>query len=328
MKDTDYLTISARVRAMENSLLTKERRERMVDARSDEEAVKVLTECGYAEPEDLSQSAVNAVLSQARAAVFADLARSVPQPRLVEVFKIKYDYHNAKALLKAEALGENAKRLLMSGGRYEPDLLAEAFHRGDMEDFSETFRTAVSKAQTALAKEKAPQKCDLILDKACYAEMAGAAAECGSEFLRGYVRLSVDTVNLRTAVRCIRMGVPPVEIERDLLPGGNVDVQTVAEAPKEAWGKLFPAELEKAAAVGADAAASGEGSLTEFERACDNALMAYLSQARRVPFGEEPVVGYLCAREAEATAIRTILSLRKAGAGAEIIRERLRECYV
>ena len=124
------------------------------------------------------------------------------------------------------------------------------------------------------------------------------------------------------------MGVPPVEIERDLLPGGNVDVQTVAEAPKEAWGKLFPAELEKAAAVGADAAASGEGSLTEFERACDNALMAYLSQARRVPFGEEPVVGYLCAREAEATAIRTILSLRKAGAGAEIIRERLRECYV
>ena len=48
MKDTDYLTISARVRAMENSLLTKERRERMVDARSDEEAVKVLTECGYA----------------------------------------------------------------------------------------------------------------------------------------------------------------------------------------------------------------------------------------------------------------------------------------
>ncbi len=40
------------------------------------------------------------------------------------------------------------------------------------------------------------------------------------------------------------------------------------------------------------------------------------------------MVGYLCAREAEATAIRTILSLRKAGVKAETIRERLRECYV
>ena len=45
MKDTDYLTISARVRAMENSLLTKERRERMVDARSDEEPFSGICAC-------------------------------------------------------------------------------------------------------------------------------------------------------------------------------------------------------------------------------------------------------------------------------------------
>ena len=48
IRDTDYLTISARVRAMENRLVTRERMERMVEARSDDEAVKVLTECGYA----------------------------------------------------------------------------------------------------------------------------------------------------------------------------------------------------------------------------------------------------------------------------------------
>lgn len=328
MKDTDYLTISARVRVLENSLLTRERRERMVDARSDEEALKVLTECGYAEPEDLSANAVNAVLNQARAALFDDLAKAVPQSSLVDVFRIKYDYHNAKALLKAEALGENAKRLLMPGGRYEPGRLAEDFHRGDMEDFSQTFRTAVDAAQDALAEEKDPQKSDLILDRACYAEMAEAAQDCGSEFLQGYVRLSVDTVNLRTLVRCARMGVSAAQAAKDLLSGGNVDVETVANANKEAWAKLFPAELHKAAEIGAAAAVPRGESLTAFERACDNALVAYLAQARRVPFGEQPVVGYLCAREAEATAIRTILSLRKAGATAETIRERLRESYV
>lgn len=49
LKDTDYLGISTRVRAMENRLLTRERMERMIEARTSEEAAKVLTECGYGE---------------------------------------------------------------------------------------------------------------------------------------------------------------------------------------------------------------------------------------------------------------------------------------
>ena len=46
-KDTDYLAISARIRAMENRLLTRERMDRIIDARDDAEARKVLTECAH-----------------------------------------------------------------------------------------------------------------------------------------------------------------------------------------------------------------------------------------------------------------------------------------
>ena len=38
-KDTDYLSISARIRAMENKLLTRERMDRMIEARDDAEAM-------------------------------------------------------------------------------------------------------------------------------------------------------------------------------------------------------------------------------------------------------------------------------------------------
>ena len=34
-----------------------------------------------------------------------------------------------------------------------------------------------------------PQQADLILDRACYGEMAGLAKELRSPFLQGYVRL-------------------------------------------------------------------------------------------------------------------------------------------
>ena len=50
IKDIDYLSISTRIRAMENRLLTRERMDRMIDARENGEAMKILTECGY--PED------------------------------------------------------------------------------------------------------------------------------------------------------------------------------------------------------------------------------------------------------------------------------------
>ena len=35
-KDTDYLAISARIRAMENRLLTRERLDRIIEARDDQ----------------------------------------------------------------------------------------------------------------------------------------------------------------------------------------------------------------------------------------------------------------------------------------------------
>ena len=41
IKDTDYLPVSGRIRAMENSLLTKSRMEQLLEARTEEELEKV-----------------------------------------------------------------------------------------------------------------------------------------------------------------------------------------------------------------------------------------------------------------------------------------------
>ena len=57
-------------------------------------------------------------------------------------------------------------------------------------------------------------------------------------------------------------------------------------------------------------------------------MTSYLAAARRVPFGEEAVIGYLYAREQELTAIRSIFAGRAAGLDGETIRSRLRETYV
>ena len=69
------------------------------------------------------------------------------------------------------------------------------------------------------------------------------------------------------------------------------------------------------------------GALTAFEKACDGAVTAVVRQARRVPFGEQPLVGYLYAREAELTSIRILLNGKLAGLDRATLEERLRESY-
>lgn len=323
-KDTDYLSISARVRAMENRLLTRERLERMLEARDQGEALKVLSECGYGEWNASDPAGLEQALSAARDSLFRELAAAVPDRRLVELFQLKYDYHNAKVLLKAKVTGQAADRLLVSGGRYTPEQLTQSLHTcGDF------FRRAVEQAGDCMEQTGDPQLADLLLDKACFEEMARLAKECDSAFLQGYVRMAVDAANLRSWVRCARLEKDAQFLSQVLLEGGNVSVYALTQTRAQDIGGLFrPGPLSVAAELAADLARPNAGPLTAFERECDNALMAYQEKARRTPFGEEVVAGYLFAREAELTAIRTVMAGRMAGLDAEIIRRRLRESYV
>ena len=175
IRDTDYLTISARVRAMENRLVTRERMERMVEARSDDEAVKVLTECGYEELPALTNRGLDELLSAARAALYRELGGAVPDKRLVELFQMKYDYHNAKALVKGAAVGADADRLLMEGGRWSAAQVKEAFQRDSLREFTGPFRRAVVQARETLNGGNDPQLADFVLDRAYFAEMAETA---------------------------------------------------------------------------------------------------------------------------------------------------------
>ena len=323
-KDTDYLSVSTRIRAMENRLLTTERMDRMIEARDDDEAMKLLAECGYTGTGTLEE-----ILAQARADVFKDLSSAVPDPRLAEVFQLKYDYHNAKTLLKCKATGAEPERLLLAGGRYDPQHLLDGWRREDLRGCSDTYRRAIIQASVILEQEKDPQGADLVLDKACYEEMGQLARDLKSKYLQGYVRLSVDVANLRTAVRVSRMGKEGEFLRQVLLSGGSVSRQSLVNAHGDGLGEVFQTgPLAQAAALGSKLSQPGSGALTAFEKACDDALTDYLTSARLIPFGEEIVIGYLYAREQELTAIRAIFAGRAAGLDGDTIRQRLRKTYV
>ena len=154
-----------------------------------------------------------------------------------------------------------------------------------------------------------------------------AAREAECPFLEGYVQLLIDSTNLKSAVRTLRMHKDADFLQSVLLSGGTVsDSRIAAAGDREALAGLFQnSKLAEAAALGAEAAAGGR--MTAFERACDNAVTDYLKDAKLIGFGPETLVAYLAAVEGETTAVRMILTGRLAGIAPDTIRERLRDLY-
>lgn len=328
IKDTDYLYLSTKIRAMESRLLGEERMERMLEATTNEDAAKVLVECGYPEMPVVTVDTVDEVLAKARESLFAEMSDLAPVEAMLDVFKVKYDYHNAKALLKSEALGLDPSRLLMDTGRVAPKVLEEAVKKSEFRDIPAVLTAAIIQAREVLGTTKDPQRSDLLLDKAYFQEMKQLAQATNSDFLKGYVRMLVDAANLRSVVRVLRMGRGADYLETVLFPGGNVSEDRVLKAANgEALETVYFATRFEAASAAGQYAIHG-GSLTGFEKACDNAVNAYMQQAKYVSFGEQPMLGYVSAKDNEFTAVRIILTGRLADLPADVIRERLRNAYV
>lgn len=330
IKDTDYLAISARIRAMENGLLTRERMEQVLEARTNDEAVKILQDCGYPELDPTHPESMDAALAAAREATLADLADSAPDPRYIDIFKLKYDYHNVKAVLKADAMGVNPDHMLMDMGRVSAAELKEAVLNGKLEGLPPRLATAAAEAKDVLDTTRDPQLADIVLDRWCYLDMDDVAEATGSDFLHGYVKAQIDAANLRSLVRTIRMGKNTDFLRGVLFAGGDIEVDAVLKISENGGSGLMdvygPTRFREAAEAGAEVLQGGD--LTAFEKLCDDAVSDYLAGAQFVPFGEAPLLAYLAARETEYTNLRILLLGRNAGLSADVIRSRLRASYV
>lgn len=327
IKDTEYLYLSAYLRAKEASLLGRERLERMAAAPDIDEAAKVLAECGYPDLTGASDAALEQALSARRAEVLADMERLCPERAVVEAFRLRYDYHNAKVLVKAEGAAADGGALLSDAGRVDAQKLADAYRSEDWRDVPPKLAAATAEAKSVLARTSNPQLADIVLDKAYYAELLAVTQTLSDGYYTGYARLCIDAANLRSAVRCVRAGLDEGVLRTAVVPGGNVPAENVARrAYAEGVTAVFGGELVEAAALGQEAV-EGAG-LSAFERACDDALTRHLGAAKRVPFGPAVAVAYIVSLEGEITAARMVLLGKRGGVAPEMLRERLRESYV
>lgn len=327
IKDTDYLYISARLKVLERNMLGREKLQRMAASRTDEEACKVLSENGWQEVAAGSADALEAAIAARRQENLDLLYRYAPDRRIIDIFRLKYDYHNIKAFIKAEAQGVELRGLLSEAGTIPAATLTAALREHLEESIPAVMYTAAQEATDLLARTRDPQLSDVLLDRAMMGHMLALAKEARSTFLQGYVRLFIDSANLRVMTRALLTGKGADYLARALCPGGNVEIPAGGEAGPELIDDLFGFGPLAQAAQAAVAAKREGASLMLLDKACDNALLEYLKASRFIPFGEAQVITYLLLLENELTSVRIIMAGRAAGYGEEKIMERLRLAY-
>lgn len=323
-KNKIYPFAVASVRSMENKLLSQQKLMQMAEAKSAEEALRLLSDTAYGKTQVQDVHQFEEMIETHLEETYTSVAKLIPDEALIDIFLYKNDYHNIKVLIKEEISKVSGKKLLVRGGTIDVEEMKKNFRERNYAEMPIINGDAVEEAISLYAKTKNGQYIDTVLDKACFAAMDERASEMKNPFVRKYVTMLADLTNLKTILRVKQMGRPFEAFEDACVPGGEIRMDVFQRAYREE--SILP--VLKETSYGALCEQYMDKGFTVFEKACDDCLMEYIKEAKYKTLTPEPVVAYILAKETEAKCVRIILTCKLHNIDTEIIKERVREVYV
>ena len=344
-ENTKYAYAVGRLRVLETRLLDRTGIARLLEAESASEVLKMLSEGEYENSLSGIREAVDfeTALNIERERVYTLIDELSLDPQLTQIFRIRWDFHNLKVLLKLSYLGgagPGNDDVLVRSGLVPIEALRSAIDPEDERgsEGSGERGSAVSSIENALQDARAqyeesqnPQMIDIVIDNHLQSFLYQQAADYPNPFLCGYFEAIADLTNIKSFIRIKMLNESVRLLDVVLLPHGSLD--------KEIYIGQFDETVENFAArltntPYAELAAEGirkwaeERSLATYERLSDNYLIDYIKPAKYIVFGVEPLIGYLLAKEHEMKLIRIIVIGKLNDLSAEAIKERLRDTYV
>ena len=164
-----------------------------------------------------------------------------------------------------------------------------------------------------------------------FENMRELAKELDDTFTSKYVSALIDLTNLKTLLRVKKQNKDRDFLLSLVIEGGSIDkdvlVALLSDSVENIAGKLAHTDYEEVLKLGVeDFAQTGSAGL--LEKLVDNYIMDLMKSAKMIPFGGEPLLAYIYAKETEIKVIRIIMVGKLNNIAGEVIRERLRDIYV
>ena len=324
---------NARVKAMENSLLTSEKITRMAYSDSLSDAVKILYESNYGGGFTIDNPYSYGEILKSEESRVADFVReAMPDKSGLQTFLTINDYHNAKSYLKAKfTKGIEVNLMLLPAGNIEIDIIDEAIQKEDYSKLPDFMAEAIKEIETAYKEDKiSPRFIHLTLDKAMYKDILTACKKARVKSITKYWQSNIDFIKVSTMLRCKRINAEISFLKENLIAGGEINDYILEGLYKESYDviaeKLRYTSLGEIIAVGVGEAKAGKA-LVSYEVLWDNYLLNIFKEDKADVFSVAPIAGFYIAKKIEVKMVRMILTCLKNRADLQEIKARLRGFY-
>ncbi len=328
-----YAYSVGRVKALETKLLDRGKIDRMIEVEDAEAVLRVLSETEYGDiiAEIKSTDELDGILYSGLKRVYSVARSFYPDPELVNLFTLKYDFHNLKVLLKSKLSDQRSDELLIDIGAIK-DLVSKLM-KEDISEISKKLPEGYSKAVERVLNEfsisKDPQVIDACLDAEMFALMHEFASQ--NDFLLELLKMYIDLANIKMLIRSKKLDKSKKFVGYATLENGSLqkgDLLKIYDRSLDAMiSELCKTEYGKIIAEWAEHYEKEE-SLLLFEKLFDDMIIEHVKKAKHVAFGLEPLAGYIIAKENEMKRVRMILMGKLNKIPSKQIKEMMREGYV
>ena len=331
IKDIDYKAINTLIRTYELKLLQKDDFERLLKADDLKATLDTLkaTDYEFDQEELLQTKQFNEMLMAHLADVYREMYEVAPQPQLLDLFTLRYTYHNLKVLLKDLFLESNQETLLIPIGSLSVDQLKTLVSSGKSDNAHPLMVEAVRLTKEDFEERQLIEAVTVYMDTYYLRHLRAISDDLQNEDISAITDILIDLYNLTTLVRSLNQGKPRSHLHALLSSSGTVSKQdliddsingAVSVLKKYYSSKVYGSKLEVVIE-------DNKINTLKLDKIMDELISEIVSEGIYQAFGPMPLLGYIYAKETEITNLRLLLVGKDNQIDETILRERMRTIY-
>ncbi len=324
MNSDAYIYANSRIAALESELLSASQLERMMSAKTADEAFLALNNTFLAPYiAGGSRKDLPRMLRKSVSATKHLITQIVPDEDVLAVLWLRYDFYNLKVIVKgyqAKLSKEEILELCFHAGVYMPDVMIDAVAHDTVSNLLPELGQAYAQAQEA----QQVYEIDFAMNRGYFAAVRAIAAATKEPFVHAYVTRIIDLFNLGTQLRLL-MTLPEIERDKLFVTGGSFTMRAIATKEEI---------LERYTTMGAEtmwreaiATFNKTQNFAVLQKAADDALVQFVKDQATGTFSIVPVFGYFLAHRNNTQIVRTVIAAKESTMDEVELRRLLRKLY-
>lgn len=334
METNLYAQLNTSISVRDSRFLTREQLETILNSKDDETVSLILQMTDYrlTKEELKDPNRVEEVLLKHLSAEYEFVFEASPQAEIVQIFALRYTYHNLKVLFKEKASQDNLEDLLIPIGRYPISHLRQLVSSLTSDQCPYLMQEEVAATWAEYLDYQDVRILDIGMDLAYFKHLKHLATSINHPVLQQFIDLSIDFYNVITVKRGLVLGKPRSFMRQLLSEEGQLKareyLKLFADQNLLSWfNQIYPNSFDLVTASYEEQLRTAKISALDLEFMADLLKFQLLEQGRFEVDGPLPLARYLWGKELEVKNLRLILTGRSSELDVELLKERMRPVY-